>query len=283
MTPTASVVVTTYATPAELLAMSVDSLLGQTVADVEVVLVVDGDPAPDTAGVIESRERSDPRLVVLRPGRVGRARALNLGVRAASAPLVGIQDADDASHPRRIEAQVRLFAADPDLTLLGTGCRVSSSLTATADWTLPGDPTGAGARAVPVERSLLCSNPIVHSSLLARAEAIDELGGYDERRVAQYDYDLLLRLQAAGGHLALVDLPLVMHRRHPNQFFEGLAPVHRAWGSYRLQQSYISELPIGSRATFSTVALARLVYQVGRGVAWHRTSRRRRDAGEGVA
>ena len=179
--------------------------------------------------------------------------------------------------------QVRLFEADPALALLGTGCRINPSLTETADWRLPGDGTGAGARAVPVGDALLRSNPIVHSSVLARAEAIDEVGGYDERRDAQFDYDLLLRMYSGGAQLALVDQPLVMHRRHPNQFFEGLNPMQRAWGSYRLQQSHIDELPIGRRLAFSTVALARLGYQVGRGMKWHRTSRKRLDAGEGVA
>ena len=106
MTPTASVVVTTYATPPDLLAIGIDSLLGQTLTDIEVVLVVDGDLTPGAEEVVTARADADPRLVVLRPGRVGRARALNLGVRAASAPLVGIQDADDASHPRRLEVQV---------------------------------------------------------------------------------------------------------------------------------------------------------------------------------
>jgi GT2 family glycosyltransferase len=275
MSPAASVVITAYATPADLLAMSVDSLLGQTLADVEVVLVVDGELAPAAAEVVDARQRRDARLVVLRPGRVGRARALNLGVRAATAPLVGIQDADDASHPRRLEVQAARFGADPGLALLGTGYRVISSLTETADWELPGDPTGAQARVVTLGDALLRSNPIVHSSVLARADVLDRAGGYDERRRAQFDYDLLLRLHASGERLGLVDLPLVMHRRHPNQFFEGLAPVHRAWGSYRLQQSYIDRLPPARRIAYSGVALARLGYQVARGAAWHRRSNRR--------
>lgn len=271
MTPTASVVVTTYATPADLLAIGIDSLLGQTLAEIEVVLVVDGELTPEAEEIVTARTQADPRLVVLRPGRVGRARALNLGVRAASAPLVGIQDADDASHPSRLEVQVRLLDADLGLALLGTGFRISTSLTETASWDLP----GTDARAITVGDALLRSNPIVHSSVLARASAFERVGGYDERRTAQFDYDLLLRLRAEGGLLAIVDLPLVMHRRHPDQFFEGLAPAPRAWGSYRLQQAHIGELPPLRRVGYSAVALGRLGYQVARSRAWHRSSRRR--------
>jgi hypothetical protein len=126
--------------------------------------------------------------------------------------------------------------------------------------------------------ALLRSNPIVHSSVLARASALDEVGGYDERRSAQFDYDLLLRLHDGGSTLALVDLPLVVHRRHPGQFFEGLAPLQRAWGSYRLQQTHIDRLPPLRRLGYSAVAVGRLGYQVARSKVWHRRSRRRTEA-----
>jgi len=111
--------------------------------------------------------------------------------------------------------------------------------------------------------------------VLVRASALERSGSYDERRAAQFDYELLLRLHAAGDVLAIVDTPLVMHRRHPNQFFEGLAPLMRAWSSYRLQQSHIADLPLARRLGYSLVAIGRLAYQVARGMAWHRTSRRR--------
>ena len=62
----------------------------------------------------------DERVTVIRPGRVGRGPALNIGLKAARGDLIGIQDADDASHVDRLMCQSALFAADPDLALLGT-------------------------------------------------------------------------------------------------------------------------------------------------------------------
>jgi glycosyltransferase involved in cell wall biosynthesis len=268
-TPNASVVVTSYATPTPMLAMSIVSLLTQTVSEVEVVLVVDGALSVASEDLIGQMQRDDERLVVVRPGRVGRARALNLGLQTARAPLVGIQDADDASHPRRLEIQMALLEANPKLALLGTGARIIASLTETADWELDDEQPEVRT----IARDILRSNPIVHSSVLARRTAVESVGGYDERRSAQFDYDLHLRLYTAGNSLGVTDVPLVLHRRHPDQFFEGLSPVGRAWGSCRLQMSYISKLGGPMKLGYYGIAGSRLVYQVGRGVAWRWSSR----------
>jgi len=272
--PQASIIVTTYATPSRLLEISLESLLVQTLTDIEVILVIDGDLPPASEALVAVAAERDPRLVVLRPGRVGRARALNVGMTAARAEIVGIQDADDASHPRRLELQVGLFSLVPRLSLLGTGAVISSDLEATADWDLPAVPPNVRI----IGRALLRSNPVVHSSVLARRSAIDRIGGYDERRTAQFDYDLTLRLSSDGAVLGLCDLPLVLHRRHPSQFFEGLAPMRRAWGSYRLQMSHIGHLPQPTRVGYFGVAAGRFGYQVARGMAWHRASNRQRSA-----
>ena len=119
MTPKVSVVVTSYATPTRLLAISLTSVLEQSIEDLELVLVADGELAPENQEVVDELARADDRLVVVNPGRVGRAKALNLGLDVARAPLVAIQDADDASHPQRLEIQTRLMTKTPKLSVLG--------------------------------------------------------------------------------------------------------------------------------------------------------------------
>lgn len=268
--PEVSVVVTSYATPTRLLAISLTSALTQSITDLEIVLVIDGDLSAENRELIEELQRTDDRLVVVTPGRVGRAKALNLGLDAARAPLVAIQDADDASHPRRLEIQTDLLRKTPKLTVLGAASTISTSVTATAEWTLPaGEP-----KVLVVGRSLLRSNPVVHSSVLVRRDALLGVGGYDERRRAQFDYDLLLRLKAQGLAIGHCDLPLVLQRRHPGQFFEGLAPASRAWGSVRLQLAHIGQLDGPVKFAYYGVGGGRFAYQVARGMAWHRASRR---------
>jgi cellulose synthase/poly-beta-1,6-N-acetylglucosamine synthase-like glycosyltransferase len=269
--PVASIVTTTYQTPAPLLRLCIDSVLGQSLAGVESVLVVDGDDGLDGAGeALLDELATDPRLVVVRPGRVGRSAALNVGLRAASADLVGIQDADDCSHRDRLRHQVALLDRHPEVGVLGTGARVVRSATATADWPLD----GAEPSLRILDRELLRSNPLIHSSFLCRRSVLEGVGGYDERRTAQVDYDLLLRLRARGETVATCDLPLVLHRRHAHQNFEGMAPWSRAWGSYRLQASHLSDLRFPTSVGYHGLAAGRLGYQVARSVVWHRLAAR---------
>ncbi len=81
--PAVSVVVTTHGTPAPLLAMALSSLLDQTLRSLELVLVADGALDPEARQVVMDLAENDPRLVLIEPGRVGRGRALNIGVDAA--------------------------------------------------------------------------------------------------------------------------------------------------------------------------------------------------------
>jgi glycosyltransferase involved in cell wall biosynthesis len=267
--PTASIVITTYATPTPLLEIGMASVLDQTRDDLELVLVVDGDLSPESEELVAKVQRQDARLRVVRPGRVGRAKALNVGIAAARGPFVGIQDADDASHPRRLEVQVGLLERLPRLSVVGAGAHITTSLTETPTW--PVDPERPRLR--PIGRAVLRSNPIIHSSALSRRTAIDAVGGYDEARRAQFDYDLWLRMDREGLLLGHCDVPLVLHRRHGRQFFEGLGPVRRAWSSCTLQVSHIGRLPPAERVGYYAIAAGRLGYQVVRGVAWHRASR----------
>jgi glycosyltransferase involved in cell wall biosynthesis len=268
--PVASIVTTAYMTPVALLRISIDSVLRQSLSDIELVLVIDGQLEPEAEDMVNEFAEVDERVTVIRPGRVGRGPALNIGLKAARGDLVGIQDADDASHVDRLRCQSALFEADPDLALLGTRAQVSRSLTARADWSVDPDE----ARVHVLDRELLRSNPMIHSSMLARASVLESVGGYDERRRAQFDYDLLLRLRNRGEKIGICELPLVMHRRHPHQTFEGLPPASRAWSSYRLQSSHVADLPLTARVGYQGIATARLVYQVARGIVWHRISHR---------
>lgn len=269
--PRVSVLTTVRNTPSPLLRISLESILEQSVSDLEVIVVIDGDE-PEASELAEGFARDDDRVVVLRPGRVGRGRALNIALDTARADLVGIQDADDASHPDRVAVQYDILRCDPELALLCTGANVVWGLEMRAVWPL--DPFARPLEYRRLDRQLLRSNPIVHSSVMARADAIRRVGGYDASRVAQLDYDLFLRMRADGAVLGVCDLPLVLHRRHPGQNYEQMVPSSRAWLSYRLQSSHLTDLPTAQRTGYQAIAAMRLAYQIGRGVAWHHISRR---------
>jgi glycosyltransferase involved in cell wall biosynthesis len=250
--PRVSVVVTTHRTPAPLLEGALASLAAQTLTDHEVVVVCDGEPGPAQQDVLDAADQ-DPRVRVLHPGRIGRGAALNLGVAATTAPLVAIQDADDESHPCRLEWQAAAVSAHPEVALLGTAVVRTRDQAAHADWPLP--PLAPPPRTL--GRRVLFTNPLVHSSVLVRRDVLADVGGYDEARRWQFDHDLYLRLHDRGWTLATLTVPLALKRLHLAQAFEGADPVARLWSSYRLQLSHARGQPGAWPAALVAGATAR--------------------------
>jgi glycosyltransferase involved in cell wall biosynthesis len=95
------------------------SLGGQTLHDLE-VLVVDDGSTDRTAGVAEEFVRADRRFQLLRLGRnQGQAAALDAGMARARGRYLAILDADDEAAPERLAWQVAALERDPGLVLVG--------------------------------------------------------------------------------------------------------------------------------------------------------------------
>ncbi len=180
------------------LAEAVDSVLGQTFADLELIVVDDGstDATPDLLAGYR-----DARLSVLRQPAGGLARALNRGLGVAAAPLVARLDADDVALPERLARQVAFLDARPEVGLLGSACR---------DIDPAGDPVDTERPPeddVSIRRALIRRNPFVHSTIVVRRAVIDRAGGYDESLPVAQDYALWMR---ASGVTRMANLPDVL-------------------------------------------------------------------------
>jgi glycosyltransferase involved in cell wall biosynthesis len=171
------------------LGRAIDSILAQTLADLELIVVDDGS-TDDTPALVAAV--GDPRVRSLPLPHMGISRSLNEGLRAARAPFVAVQDADDWSLPERLERQVAVLEERPEVAVVG--CRMREV-----------DPGGAELRARTsfaagdVRAALLRFNPIPNTSAAFRREAILALGGYDPRWRYAMEYDLWLR--AAERHV----------------------------------------------------------------------------------
>lgn len=107
--PLVSVVIPTYSRPVTL-ARAVNSVLGQTYQNIEVIVVDDNDPSSDarteTSDIMKQYE-SDPRVVYLKqPENRGGSSARNAGWRYSSASYITFLDDDDEYSPDRIEKMV---------------------------------------------------------------------------------------------------------------------------------------------------------------------------------
>jgi len=174
---------------------AVDSALAESGPADELIVVDDGSvDAP--AAVLPA----DRRVRLLRQGPRGIAAALETGRAAARGRFLARIDADDRVLPGRVAAQRAAFAADPSLVAVGGGVRLHragapapAGMARWAAWMNENDPM--------VER--LVESPLVHPATTFRADAVAAVGGWRQGDFPE-DYDLLLRLAAAGGRLGRV-------------------------------------------------------------------------------
>ena len=114
--PRVSVVMPAY-NAARYLAPAIESVLTQTLRELELIVVDDGstDASADIAADFAAR---DPRVRVLRLAHRGITN-VNIGVEAARCDLIGRTDADDVCLPTRFEKQLAFMEAHRDCVAVG--------------------------------------------------------------------------------------------------------------------------------------------------------------------
>jgi glycosyltransferase involved in cell wall biosynthesis len=186
---------------------AVESLLTQTLTDLEVIVIDDGstDTTPEMLAAVH-----DSRLRVQRQERAGLTRSLVRALDLARAPLVARLDADDLSLPERLARQRQFLDANPQVGLLGTGAReIDFEGHEVAIVRPPADDAA-------IRRALIRENPFVHSTVMMRRSALERAGGYDPAFPVAQDYDLWLRM-ARVTQLANLPEPLVIRRLVPRR------------------------------------------------------------------
>ncbi|MCF0141995.1 MAG: glycosyltransferase, partial [Parasporobacterium sp.] len=115
-----SVLMSTYAKDdAAFLKAAVSSMLLQSVAPDEFVLVCDGPLSEDLDNVI-AEFKGNPVFKIVRLGKnSGLGIALNEGLKYCTNELVARMDSDDLASPYRCELQLKAFEEDPELTFTG--------------------------------------------------------------------------------------------------------------------------------------------------------------------
>jgi glycosyltransferase involved in cell wall biosynthesis len=215
--PLVSVVIPTH-NCAAFIEQTIESVLAQTMGDLEIIVVDDGS-SDDTAARLA---RFGGAIDYLRQGQRGAAAARNAGIARARGAYVAFLDADDLWREDKLEAQIRLVRGHADVGLVfsdaewfNDGGTLAPSFIAGRDRFRPGREVPPGGTWVGrCFRTLLLQNFITTSTVLIPRDALRAVGVFDESYPTGEDHHLWLRL-AARFAVGFVNRPLIRSRMRP--------------------------------------------------------------------
>ncbi|HEX8578851.1 MAG TPA: glycosyltransferase family A protein [Allosphingosinicella sp.] len=179
---------------------AIRSITEQTFSDFEFVILNDGSNDGSDAVLRRWAERDARIRLIESDERLGPAGSSNRVVQESGTPLIARMDADDVSHPQRLERQIAIMDQVPDAVL--SGCPHDTV-----------DAKGQLVRKADLSRLLRRSPfaPFGHGSIMWRREAFDAIGGY--RSACNYweDIDFVTRI-ARQGRILVVPESLYSHR-----------------------------------------------------------------------
>jgi glycosyltransferase involved in cell wall biosynthesis len=205
--PTFTIIIPAY-NQARYLGETVQSIFNQSYMDYEIIVVDDGS-TDETRQV--AMAFSDPRVRYIHQANRGLSGARNTGLKHAQAPWVLFLDADDLLFPDTLQAHLQNLEQHPSAGMSVGGWRYvdSAGNPPTTNVTIP---------TIALDLvTLLHGNPIpVHSVVVAKAW-FDKVGDFDESLRACEDWDVWLRLLAAGCQVAPLQHLVCSYRMHEGQ------------------------------------------------------------------
>ncbi len=178
-------------------------------------VVVDDGSCDDTGRIAAAHAARDARIVLTATPRTGLVGALTAGLARCRGLYIARMDADDAMHRDRLRLQAAALDAAPGLAAVGAHVRIfprrglSDGLRAYEGWLRQIDSAAA------VRRDAFVESPVVHPTLMIRRAVLARFG-YRDRGWPE-DYDLLLRLLAAGHEVGMVPRRLLAWRDGPGR------------------------------------------------------------------
>jgi teichuronic acid biosynthesis glycosyltransferase TuaG len=234
------------------IAESIQSVITQTLADWELIVVDDGS-TDNTAAVVGAFAAADARVkYIYQPnGRLGKARNTAFG--QSRAELIAFLDSDDLWLPEKLELQVAALKEQCAEVVYTDGFIFSDDVVTDESTTFPiisGRNDG-----LDMFDWLLIRNRIAVLSVMLRREALDRVGPFSERLSfhGAEDYDLWLRLAKQGAVFYGMEERLVRYRRHAaamtnaesNVFKPVLAVVKNHMGDSRLSKPKLKKRVMG--------------------------------------
>jgi len=212
----------------------IESVLSQTLTNLEIVVVDDGS-TDGTADVLAKYAARDPRVRGFRGRNCGVSHARNVAMRHARGRYFTLLDGDDLWEPRFAETLVGILDRRPEIGIVsGNGLNLRGAL------------DGRPVRPWPAEgREVTFLDMIEHEDSMFimsvfRREVYEAIGGFNETLHRNEDYEYWLRAAAAGHRIVTHPQPLARYRRRGDSLsadetgmFEGIMKVLGSARSFR--------------------------------------------------
>jgi glycosyltransferase involved in cell wall biosynthesis len=211
--PLISVVLPAY-NCASYLSQAIESILAQTLADFQLLIVYD-ESKDDTLKIIENYLARDPRVVLIHGQGERLVGALNLGIQASTGVYIARMDADDISRPERFAKQVAQIEKQ-NLDFCGCNIGMVNEIGRQIKEVIM--PTSADL----VTITLACTVPFAHGSVMMRKAFIDQHALRYQAKASAEDYQFWCQAYHLGARFGNVNERLFDYRH----FEQSLSKVH---------------------------------------------------------
>lgn len=201
--PLISVVMTVY-NKSEYLQEAVNSILNQSIADFEFIIVVEYGASVDVKNILIQSAKEDERIVLLyNQERLGVSESLNKGICAAKGKYIARMDDDDISLPARFEKQLHFLETNSQIGICGT---YQTTITPEYEAVLY-----CATEPQELKGELLFGCQISHTSVMFRRKVFIEKGWRYKKDSVAEDFELWLDI-LNDIEFANIGEPLVKHR-----------------------------------------------------------------------
>ena len=211
---------------ADTLGEAIESVLGQTHQNLELILCDDGS-GDNTYEVAKEYAEQDSRIVLLKnETNITLGPTLNRCLSVATGAYCARMDGDDLSVPDRFEKQVRFLEEHSKFDCVGTYMQIYGTDKVR---TVP---------EFPEIEVLARDNPCCHASIMMRTAVYKELGGYsDDPKLARIeDVDLFWRFYLTGHKAASIPEPLYIVRENVITYRRRRAKFNLILSRYRFKR-----------------------------------------------
>lgn len=229
-TPRVSVIMSVF-NGEHYLRYAIDSILSQTFKDFEFLIIDDGS-TDRSQEIIHSF--SDTRIhLICNTENIGLTKSLNNGISLALGEYIARMDADDISHPTRLERQVAYLDSHPDVALVGA-CADTIDDTGLVVGTLC-------YLASPSFSDFLAGNQVIHGTMLVRKKILEFVGGYPEYFRLSQDYALLLNI---SEKFTVCNLQEILYRLRIHNQSVSMKNINKSIAFHILAVRYVKNEPI---------------------------------------